>query len=74
MEKEDIIIGLIRENNEDTKEILKIIPTLQTKKDCEIIRKNNNEKRGKNLKYLITTIIALLGASGTVLGVISLIH
>lgn len=59
MDKSDMIYNVCKENQKDIKEIIKIMPTLQTKKNCEEIRKQKKSIFSGNLKYIITTIIAL---------------
>lgn len=54
-----MIYNVCIENQKDIKEIMRIMPELQTKKDCQEIRKEKKSIFSGNLKYIITTMIAL---------------
>lgn len=54
-----MIYNVCIENQKDIKEIRKIMPELQTKKNCQEIRKEKKSIFSGNLKYIITTMIAL---------------
>jgi len=59
MEKIDMIYNTVIENQKDIKDILSVMPNLQTQEKCEEIRKENKNIFKGNLKYIITTFIAL---------------
>ena len=78
MENENLIIELLKENREDikenrkdTKKILTILPTLQTKENCKNIINNKKEKKSVKLKYLITTFVAV---SAVIISIIALFY
>lgn len=67
MEKIDMIYDICQENQKDIKEIAKAMPNMQTKEDCEKIRKENKNIFSGNMKYIITIVIA---ASAVIVAII----
>ena len=81
MDKIDLIIAAQKDFKEDLKVIeadLKIIlqklPTYITKEECAVkIKENNNDKKG-SIKFIITTIVAIIiGTSGLIIGIINIL-